>query len=162
MLVDKESRGPLNHVFYYQMAMVYEKSGDYIKAEKALLKSLELKNNFAESMNFLGYMLADRNIRLPEAKAWIEKALAAEPGNSAYQDSMAWVLYRLGDYKNALSWILRCQNGMSEPDPVIFDHLGDIKWKLGLKDQAVDAWKEAVKIDPENKKIRSKIEGSGL
>ena len=113
-------------------------------------------------MNFLGYMLADRNIRLPEAKAWIEKALAAEPGNSAYQDSMAWVLYRLGDYKNALSWILRCQNGMSEPDPVIFDHLGDIKWKLGLKDQAVDAWKEAVKIDPENKKIRSKIEGAGL
>jgi tetratricopeptide (TPR) repeat protein len=161
-LATQESRGPLNHVFYYQMAMVYEKAQDYVKAETALLKSLELKNNFAEAMNFLGYMLADRNIRLPEARVWIEKALAAEPDNPAFQDSMAWVFYRLGDYKSALNWILKCQTGISQPDPVIFDHLGDIRWKLGQKEQAIEAWNEAIKLDPENKKIRAKIDGPGL
>jgi tetratricopeptide (TPR) repeat protein len=161
-LATQESRGPLNHVFYYQMAMVYEKAQDYVKAETALLKSLELKNNFAEAMNFLGYMLADRNIRLPEARVWIEKALAAEPDNPAFQDSMAWVFYRLGDYKSALNWILKCQKGISQPDPVIFDHLGDIRWKLGQKEQAIEAWNEAIKLDPENKKIRAKIDGPGL
>lgn len=113
-------------------------------------------------MNFLGYMLADRNIRLPEAKVLIEKALTAEPENPAFQDSMAWVLYRLGDYKNALNWILKCQKNITQPDAVILDHLGDIRWKLGLKDQAIEAWKEAIELDPDNKIIRSKIEGPGF
>lgn len=158
----EKSSGGLNHVFYFQMAVVYEAGKNYEKASEALLQSLNIKSNFAEAMNFLGYMWADKNMRLPEARVWINKAVKLEPDNPAYQDSMAWVLFRQGDYEGALTWINKSKEGLQEPDPVILEHLGDIQWKLGQKQAAIGSWKEALKLDPENSSLQQKIKRPGF
>lgn len=158
----EKSSGGLNHVFYFQMAVVYEAAKKYEKASEALLQSLNIKSNFAEAMNFLGYMWADKNMRLPEARVWINKALKLEPNNPAYQDSMAWVLYRQGNYEEALTWINKSKEGFQDPDPVILEHLGDIQWKLGQQQAAVETWKAALKLDPENETLLQKVKRPGL
>ncbi len=110
----------------------------------------------AKALNYLGYMLADRGERLDYARELIEKAVAAEPENAAFLDSYGWVLYRLGEFENALGHLK--QAATLDNDPVIFDHLGDAYEAVGQIQQAREWWQKALQVDPKNQAIRSKLD----
>ena len=99
------------------------------------------------ALNDLGYLWADQNKRLQRAQRMIRRAVEAEPENAAYRDSLGWVLYRLGEYAEAVieqkKAIELSKSEDRESDGVMYDHLGDIHAALGQKDEAAAAWREA-------------------
>lgn len=114
--------------------------------------------------NDLGYLWADRNMRLYRSLRMIQKALEAEPDNAAYRDSLGWVLFRLGRYDEALRELEKAAT--ADPDPVILDHLGEAYKAVGQVDKAREAWERSLKLfleqdEPkEAEKIRKKLEES--
>ena len=110
-------------------------------------------------MNYMGYMWVENGLRLQEARVLIEKALKLEPKNGAFLDSMAWVLFRLGKPKEALPWMLKALENTPEPDPTLYDHLADIRLAMGDTAHAVEAWKKALKIEP-NVEIQKKLDAA--
>jgi tetratricopeptide (TPR) repeat protein len=147
----------LNHNFYYQVGSVSERKGDYAEAEKYFRKCLELSPNFAEAMNYLGYMWADRGENLEEAKKMIGRAVELEPKNAAYLDSLGWVLFKLRQPKEALDWLLKAIEHAEEPDPTLFEHLGDIHSELKDYEKARQAWQKSVELEP-NDAVKKKLE----
>jgi tetratricopeptide (TPR) repeat protein len=147
----------LTYVFYFQCGSAFERHGDYAEAEKYFRKCLELSPNFSEAMNYLGYMWADRGENLGEAKKLIGRALELEPKNPAYLDSMGWVLYKLNQPRGALGWLQQAVQQSTEPDPALYDHLGDIYAGLKQLDKARDAWRKSVELEP-NEQVRKKLE----
>ena len=97
----------LNEFFYFQLGATCERKGDYAQAEAYFRKSLRLAPDFAEALNYLGYMWAEHDMKLEEARALIERALKAEPENAAYLDSLGWVLFKLKQPKEALPYVLK-------------------------------------------------------
>jgi tetratricopeptide (TPR) repeat protein len=147
----------LTHFFYFQMGAAYERSGDIKGAERCFLKSLDQSPEFAEALNYLGYMWADRGENLERAREMIERALKQQPENEAFVDSLGWVLYRQGKLAEALVHLEKAAGLSSEPDPEILSHLGEVYQKLGRVDKAVEAWKKSLAAQP-NEELRKKLE----
>ncbi len=147
----------LTDSFYFQVGATHERKGDLEQAEKYFLKSLELAPENAETLNYLGYMWAEHGTNLVKAREMIEKALKLEPDNAAYLDSLAWVLYQLKQPQEALGYVEKSVKLSTEPDAVLLDHLGDIRAALGLWEQACDAWRKSLLVEP-NDAIRKKLE----
>lgn len=147
----------LNPHFYYQLGASHERNGDYEAAERVFRKCLEMKPDFADALNYLGYMWAERGTNLEEARVMIEKAVALEPKNAAFLDSLGWVLYQLKQPKAALEYILKAIELSEEPDPTLLDHLGDVYSALKQFDQAREAWEKSLTVES-NDGIRKKIE----
>jgi tetratricopeptide (TPR) repeat protein len=150
----------LNHQFYFQLAATYERNHDYVEAEKYFEKCLELSPDYAEALNYLGYMWAERGVNLDKARGMIEKAVKLEPKNAAFLDSLGWVLFRLNQPKDALSYLLKAVELSKEPDPTLFDHVGDIYFALHEPAKAQEAWKKSLAIEP-NDTIRKKLASAG-
>jgi tetratricopeptide (TPR) repeat protein len=142
--------------FYFQMGAAYERTQNYTEAESYFRKCLSLSPEFSEALNYLGYMWAERGLKLGEARELIEKAVQLEPKNAAYLDSLAWVLFKLEKPQEALDWMLKAIEQADEPDPTLFDHLGDIYAALQRPDQAREAWRKALAIEP-NAEIQKKL-----
>lgn len=149
----------LTHTFYFQIGAAHERNHQFKEAEGYFRKSLELSPDFAEALNYLGYMWADRGENLDEARALIEKALKLEPKNGAFLDSLGWVLFKLGKPKEALGHILKAVELNDEPDATLYDHLGDIYATLNQPDKARAAWEKSVQIEP-NEKVQAKLKGA--
>ncbi len=149
----------LNGEFYFDAGAAYERKGDYVQAEKYFDKSLELAPNSPEALNYLGYMLADRGVKLEKARELIERAVKMKPDSAAYMDSLGWVLYRLKKPQEALGRIQEAIKLSEEADPTIYDHLGDIYAALNEKDKAVEAWRKSLSVEP-NDEIKKKVEHS--
>jgi tetratricopeptide (TPR) repeat protein len=149
----------LSAQFYFQLGAMQERAKLFEDSERSFRKSLEMAPDSAETLNYLGYMWADRGENLEEALALIEKALTLEPDNAAYLDSLAWVLHRLGRHDEALPPMRRSIELSDEPDPVLFDHLGDILSALGQVQEAREAWQKSVSQKPDPA-VRKKLEES--
>jgi tetratricopeptide (TPR) repeat protein len=149
----------LNHVFYFEYGAALERHGDYAEAEKYFRKCLELSPNFSEALNYLGYMWAERGENLEEARKLISKAVELEPDNAAYLDSMAWVLFKLKQPREALRWIEKALEHIEEPDPTLYDHLGDIQAELGQREKAHEAWRKSVQLEPSDQ-VKSKLQSA--
>ncbi len=149
--------GSLDHLFYYRIGSAYERSGDLEQAEKYFQKCLELAPNFAEAMNYLGYLWAEKGLKLEQARTLIEKAVQLEPKNAAFLDSMGWVLFKLNQPKEALGYLLKALEYIKKPDPTIYDHLGDVYAELKQWDQAGEAWRKSLKVEP-NEKVQKKLD----
>jgi tetratricopeptide (TPR) repeat protein len=111
-------------------------------------------------LNYIGYMLADRGVRLDEAVQYVEKALALEPGNGSYLDSMGWALFKLNDLKQAEKYLLQAISKVKN-DAVIHDHLGDLYYKTGDFDKAQDYWNKSLATGTEAdeiQKVREKVD----
>jgi tetratricopeptide (TPR) repeat protein len=146
----------LNHLFYFQLGAAFERCHNYKEAEKHFRKSLTLQPDFAEGLNYLGYMWAERGENLTEAHEMIEKAVKLEPKNAAYLDSMGWVLYKMGKPKEGLEFLLKSIENSEEPDATLFDHLGDCYAALQQPDKAREAWQKSLSIEP-NDQIKKKL-----
>ena len=147
----------LNHVFYYQLGAAYERGQRYEEAEKYLRKAIAISPDFSEGLNYLGYMWAEKGIKLTEAQVMIEKAVKLEPKNAAYLDSLAWVLFKAGKPSQALNPMLKAIEYTEEPDATIYDHLGDIYGAMHKMDKAREAWRKALSIEP-NSEIQKKLD----
>ena len=127
----------------FMRGAMYEKLKNYDDAEKAFRQVLALNPKNSSALNYLGYMLADRNTRLPEAQEMISKAVELEPNNGAYLDSLGWVYYRLGKLDEAETYLRRALEKFSK-DPTIHDHLGDVYAKEGKLKDAITHWQNSL------------------
>jgi tetratricopeptide (TPR) repeat protein len=132
----------------YDYALTAEKLDRFDVLEANLKKLIQVKPDHAHAYNALGYSFADRNIRLPEAKQLIEKALEISPQDFFIIDSMGWVLYRMGDLTDAAVQLRRAWDGRTDGE--IGAHLGEVLWMLGKRDEARRIWQEALKASPDN------------
>jgi tetratricopeptide (TPR) repeat protein len=124
---------------------MYERMKKYDAAEAEFHKVLELDSDNAGAMNYLGYMLADRAVRLDEAYQLIKKALDLDPQNGAYLDSLAWVYYRQGKLNEAEGLLLQALDRIGQ-DATVHDHLGDVYFKLGKTKDAIAQWQASLKV----------------
>ncbi len=151
----------INAKFYFNYGAAAEQAGLYEKAADLLRKSIALDPaNSAEACNYIGYMWADHNMNLDEAEAMVRRALESEPNNASYLDSLGWVEFRKGKFDQALSDLLRAAKAVERDDPVVFEHIGDTYLKLNRAPEALDAWQKALALDPKNKTLADKIEGT--
>jgi len=151
----------INAKFYFNYGTAAEQAGLYDKAAELLHKSITLDPaNSAEACNYLGYMWADHNMNLDEAETMIKRALEKEPNNASYLDSLGWVEFRKGKFDQALTDLLRAAKTAERDDPVVFEHIGDTYLKLNRMPEAVEAWQKALTLDPKNKNLAEKVEGT--
>jgi tetratricopeptide (TPR) repeat protein len=129
--------------FYFEYGSACEQAGQPQRSEAALRRALQLNPNHHQSLNYLGYMWAERNKNLPEALILIEKALSLSPENPAYLDSQAWALFRLGNPAAARPLIEEALKQVPD-DPTLLEHFGDVASRLGLRDEASDAYQKAI------------------
>ena len=132
----------------YELAMLYERENKLAEAEKLLREVIALDPGHAHSYNALGYALADRNVRLPEALKLITRAMEIAPDDPFIMDSMGWVKFRMGDTAAAEDFLKRAYRKRPEAD--IAAHLGEVLWVRGQKDEARAIWKEAAIREPAN------------
>jgi len=144
----------LNEGFYFQLGAAHERNKDFKQAENYFRQALRLAPDFAEALNYLGYMWAERGENLIEAREMIEKAVNLEPENGAFLDSLGWVLFKLGRPREALPWLRKSIAKTKEPDATLYDHLGDVLAALRQFKEARDAWQKslAVEASPEIQK----------
>jgi tetratricopeptide (TPR) repeat protein len=139
----------------YVYAMLAEKLERMDLLESNLKKLIALQPDHAHAYNALGYSLADRNQRLPEAQGLIEKALKLAPDDPFIVDSMGWVLYRMGKHKQALEFLRKAY--AARPDPEIAAHLGEVLWVAGEHREAEKIWLDATKDTPGNEALNNTI-----
>ena len=145
---------------YYTRGISHERSGRMDLAEVDMRMALKLNPGQPDVLNYLGYAFIDENRNLDEAMDMIQRAVAARPDNGAIVDSLAWALFRLGRYDEAIEPMERAAT-LEAVDPIVNDHLGDVYWAVGRKREAEFQWHRALSFDPEPdeaKRIRRKLE----
>jgi tetratricopeptide (TPR) repeat protein len=122
---------------------MYERQKNHAMAEKTFREVLAIDPKtdptYASALNYLGYMLADENVRLDEAQQLIQQAVQLDPNNYAFLDSLGWVYYRLNRLPEAEQELTRSVQ-LWPKDPTIHDHLGDVYFKQGKIQQAITQW----------------------
>lgn len=139
----------------YEQAMMSEKLGRFDAMEAQLRRVIELKPDHHHAYNALGYSLADRNTRLPEAKQLIEQALKLAPDEPVIVDSLGWVEFRLGNLADAVRLLRKAHAG--RPDAEIAAHLGEALWASGERDEARRVLLDAAKREPDNEALRDTL-----
>jgi tetratricopeptide (TPR) repeat protein len=139
----------------YEQAMMAEKIGQLDNMETLLRRVMALKPDHAHAYNALGYSLAERNLRLPEAKELIQRALELSPGDPFITDSLGWVEFRLGNLPEALRLLRLAYK--ARPDAEIGAHLGEVLWAMGQGDEARRIWGEARSRDASNDVLRETL-----
>jgi len=130
----------------YDYAMAAERNGHYKRMEEELRRLIVIQPNNAQAYNALGYSLADRNERLPEADKLVQKALSLAPDDPYITDSAGWVKFRLGDKDQAVTLLKRAYQ--LQPNAEIGAHLADVLWSQGKQDDARAVLRAAQKLDP--------------
>jgi len=141
-------KSPNNPELLYDFGMTAEKLGKIDVLENSMRSVIRVRPDNAQAYNALGYTLADRNERLDEAKALIEKANALAPDDASILDSLGWVQYRLGDNRNALENLQRAYKLRGDAEIAV--HLGEVLWVSGRNDEAERLWREASAKEPQN------------
>ena len=139
----------------YDHAMAAEKVNRLDILETNLRRVIELQPKHAHAYNALGYTLADRNQRLPEARALIETAHKLAPADPFILDSLGWVLHRMGQNQEAVGHLQRAFD--LRPDAEIAAHLGEVLWALGREAEARKLWAEALRNHPGNEVLQSTV-----
>jgi len=156
MLTAQLQSDPDDEDLIYDSAVSAERMGRFDEMEALLRRLIGLNPNSFDALNALGYGLADRGVRLDEAKTLIEKAVQLAPGNAFIQDSLGWVEFRLGHIDEA-SRIL-AQAYARQPDPEIAAHLGEVLWMQGQAERARAVWAEGLLLEPDNDTLRQTLE----
>ena len=140
----------------YEQAMTAEKLNLLADMERLLRRVTEIKPDYAAAYNALGYSLADRNVRLPEAKQLIQKALEFAPNDPFIRDSLGWVEFRLGNLQEAARILGDAYK--DRPDPEIAAHLGEVLWSLQQRDRALAVWREGHMMNPDNETLQETLQ----
>jgi tetratricopeptide (TPR) repeat protein len=139
----------------YEQAMMAEKLDRLDDMERLLRRVIQIKPDNAHAHNALGYSLADRRLRLPEAKQLVQRALELLPGDPFITDSLGWVEFRMGNAQEAARLLRQAYS--TRPDTEIAAHLGEVLWSLGQRDEARRVWGEAKGRDAGNDVLRETL-----
>ena len=153
---------PDNLSILFQLGAVLEQDGRYVDSERAFRSVLERDSSHAATLNYLGYMLADRGERLEESVDLLLRAIEIDPRNGAYLDSLGWAYLKLDRLELAETHLRQASEQMVR-NSVIQDHFGDLLLKLGRHDDAIAAWEAALAGDREEidvSQIERKIQES--
>ncbi len=140
----------------YRRGGTYERIGDYEKADKDLLHSLNIKPDDAYVLNYLAYSWLERGYKIEQAIDMLEIAYASKNNDPYIIDSIGWAYYLIDDYLKAEKYLKRAVELMPD-DPIVNDHYGDILWKLNRKIQARYFWSNVLKMDDTEKEMIEKI-----
>ena len=151
LLAQTSAASPEDTDLLYDQAMMAEKLGQLPDMERLLRRVMAIKPDAYNAYNALGYSLADRNVRLPEAKMLIQKALAFVPNDPYIRDSLAWVEFRMGN--NAEAAKIFAEAFKTKPDAEIAAHYGEVLWAMGQRDKAIAIWREGQLLNPENETL---------
>ena len=144
----------------YEQAMLAEKMGRFIDMERQLRKVIALKPDHHHAFNALGYSMAERNDRLPEAKNLIVQALAMAPGDPFITDSLGWVEYRLGNLAEAARLLRMAYE--NKPDVEIGAHLGEVLWNINDKAGALKVLRESALLQGDNEVLKDTVRRLGI
>ncbi len=148
-------RFPEDMDLVYEQAMMAEKLGELDLMERKLRQVIQARPEHAHAHNALGYSLAERKLRLPEARQLIARALQLSPGDPYITDSLGWVEYRMGNAGEALR-LLRAAYS-ARPDTEIAAHLGEVLWASGQREEALRVWRDARGRDAANDVLRETL-----
>jgi tetratricopeptide (TPR) repeat protein len=144
---------------WYVLGSIYERQKKFDEAEQEFRKVLDANPNNGPALNYYGYMLADRGVRIEEAASLIQRALQQEPNNGAYLDSLGWAYYKQNKLAEAEEFLRRAVEREGE-DPTILSHLADVYLKLGQNERAAEfferslaEWQKALPADYEADKV---------
>ncbi|TNE35219.1 MAG: tetratricopeptide repeat protein, partial [Alphaproteobacteria bacterium] len=132
---------------FYARGIAYEQSKQWPLAEADLLKALKLQPNHPQVMNYLAYSWVDRDENLGKAKEMLIKAVALRPRDGYIVDSLGWLYYRMGDFKDAVAQLEKAVS-LEAADPTINDHLGDALWRVGRREEARYQWQRSLWLNP--------------
>lgn len=155
LLVQATALNPDDPDLLYELALSAEKLGHADEMEKVLRRVIALQPDYHAAYNALGYSLADRNQRLPEARALIEKALTFAPNDPFILDSLAWVEFRSGNSAQAVRLLREAYT--ARPDAEIAAHLGEVLWTMNLRDEANAAWAKGLELNRDNDTLKATI-----
>ncbi|MFC5495977.1 tetratricopeptide repeat protein [Caenimonas terrae] len=155
LLAQAVLKQPNDSELLYEQAMLAEKLGNNADMERLLRQVIAAKPDYHPAYNALGYSLADRNIRLPEARQLIQKALDFAPGDPFISDSLGWVEFRMGNRSEALRILDTAYK--ARPDAEIAAHLGEVLWTSGQRDRAQAVWKEGLLLNSENETLQETL-----
>ncbi|BCN37782.1 hypothetical protein ALDI51_11010 [Alicycliphilus denitrificans] len=146
---------PQDNELVYDQAMLADKAGRPAEMERLLRAIIARQPDHHHALNALGFSLADRGVRLQEAKALIVKALEYAPDDPFITDSLGWVEFRLGNRKEALDILERAFK--TRPDAEIAAHIGEVLWSLGQRDRALAVWREGLRINKDNDVLKGTL-----
>ncbi|MDB5873342.1 MAG: hypothetical protein JWQ07_2784 [Ramlibacter sp.] len=155
LLAQATAKPPLDADLLYDQAMLAEKMGNLPEMERLLRQVIAAKPEYHSAYNALGYSFAERNVRLPEAKELIQKALTFAPDDPFISDSLAWVEFRMGNRAEALRILDTAYK--ARPDADIAAHLGEVLWSLGQRDRAQTIWKEGLLLNSDNETLQETL-----
>ncbi|WBY00506.1 tetratricopeptide repeat protein [Ramlibacter tataouinensis] len=160
-LLDKAiAKEPGDPDLLYDQAMLAEKMDRLGDMERLLRQVMAAKPDFHHAYNALGYSLADRGVRLPEARQLIRKALEFAPGDPYITDSLGWVEFRMGNRAEALRILEGAYK--DRPDAEIAAHLGEVLWSMGQHDKAQAIWREGLLLNRDNETLQQTIKRLGV
>jgi len=155
LLSDALKSDPDDESLLYDTAMAAERAERFDDMERLLRRMIELNPKAANAYNALGYSMADRAVRLPEAKQLIEKAVQLSPDDHYIQDSLGWVEFRMGNLAQARQLLESAYK--QRPDAEIAAHLGEVLWVMGEQDAARTAWRDSLRLDPDNETLNQTL-----
>jgi len=142
----------------FQLGVYFYEIERFDDAERELRAAFRLNPRHARALNFLGYSLAERKLKLEEALEMVERALEVDEWNGAYLDSLGWVYYQLGRYEAAREPLQRAARELPR-DATVLEHLGDLWVELGRPEDALIAWGGALESEPADPDgLRTKID----
>ena len=141
----------------YRRGGSFERLGNYKKADKDLLHSLEINPDDAYALNYLAYSWLERDYNIDEAFQMLEKAYSLKNNDPYIIDSIGWAYYLIDNYVEAEKYLKRAVELMPE-DPIVNDHYGDILWKLNRKIQARYFWKNVLSFEDADEDIRKNVQ----
>jgi tetratricopeptide (TPR) repeat protein len=155
LLGQAAAKDPRDVDLVYDQAMLAEKLNNLPEMERLLRQVIATRPDYHHAYNALGYSLADRSLRLPEARQLIQKALEFAPGDPFISDSLGWVEFRMGNRAEALRILETAYK--SRPDAEIAAHLGEVLWTMGQRDKAQAIWKEGLLLNAENETLQETL-----
>ena len=155
LMLQATARSPDDVDLVYDLAMLAEKLDNLPEMERLLRQVIAARPQYHHAYNALGYSLAERNVRLPEARQMILKALEFAPGDPFISDSLAWVEFRSGNSAEALRILQDAYR--NRPDADIAAHLGEVLWSMGQREQALQVFREAAAINADNETLQETL-----
>jgi tetratricopeptide (TPR) repeat protein len=148
-----------NSRLHFRLGVVYDKMGRRHNSIDAMKTVVRLRPDNADALNYLGYTYADMGINLDEAESLIQNALKIKPQDGYITDSLGWVYYKRGQYRQALEYLMKAVDLVPD-DPVILEHIGDVHRKMNNAAEALDYYRRSIDKSSKNRnaiedKIRS-------
>ena len=155
LMTQAQGRNPEDIDLAYDLAMLAEKLDKLDEMERLLRSVIAARPDYQHAYNALGYSLAERNTRLPEARQLILKALELAPGDPFITDSLGWAEFRSGNGAEALRILEGAYK--NKPDADIAAHLGEVLWSMGQRARALQVWREAAALNAENETLQETL-----